>query len=144
MVVPIRVVLADDHAVLRAGLRALLNSQPDIEVVGEASNGAEAIRQVELLQPNVVVMDLAMPGTGGLEAIRQLTRHHPAVCTLVLTMHSEEQFVIGTLKAGGSGYVLKSAADVELITATIEPSFENAGRPSYRGNVPMATPFTAS
>lgn len=128
MVVPIRVVLADDHAVLRAGLRALLNSQPDIEVVGEASNGAEAIRQVELLQPNVVVMDLAMPGTGGLEAIRQLTRHHPAVCTLVLTMHSEEQFVIGTLKAGGSGYVLKSAADVELITAIRQVS---AGEPYF-------------
>jgi DNA-binding NarL/FixJ family response regulator/succinate dehydrogenase/fumarate reductase flavoprotein subunit len=113
----IRVVLADDHAVLRAGLRALLNMQPDIEVVGEAANGDEAIRQVEALRPNVVVMDLAMPGTSGLEAIRHLTRHYPQVHTLVLTMHSEDQFILGTLKAGGSGYVLKSAADVELIHA---------------------------
>lgn len=113
----IRVVLADDHAVLRAGLHALLNAQPDIEVVGEAANGDEAIRQVELLRPNVVVMDLAMPGTSGLDAIRHLTRHYPQVRTLVLTMHSEEQFILGTLKAGGSGYVLKSDADVELINA---------------------------
>lgn len=117
MVNPIRVVLADDHAVLRAGLRALLNAQPDIEVVGEAANGDEAIHQVETLKPNVVVMDLAMPGLSGLEAIRYLSRHCPQVRSLVLTMHSEEQFVLGTLKAGGSGYVLKSAADVELIKA---------------------------
>ncbi|MFN8379463.1 MAG: FAD-dependent oxidoreductase [Anaerolineae bacterium] len=113
----IRVVLADDHAVLRAGLRALLNAQQDIEVVGEAANGDEAIRQVEALRPNVVVMDLAMPGTSGLDAIRHLTKHYPQVRTLVLTMHSEEQFILGTLKAGGSGYVLKSDADVELINA---------------------------
>ena len=113
----IRVILADDHAVLRAGLRALLSAQSDIEVVGEAANGDEAIRQVEALKPNVVVMDLAMPGTSGLDAIRYLSRHYPQVRTLVLTMHSEEQFIIGTLKAGGSGYVLKSAADVELISA---------------------------
>jgi DNA-binding NarL/FixJ family response regulator/succinate dehydrogenase/fumarate reductase flavoprotein subunit len=117
MTTPIRVVLADDHAVLRAGLRALLNAEPDIEVVGEAANGAEALRQVEALQPNVIVMDLTMPGTSGLEAIRQISRHHPRVRSLVLTMHSEEQFVIGTIRAGGAGYVLKSAADVELIKA---------------------------
>lgn len=114
---PIRVVLADDHAVLRAGLRALLNAEADIEVVGEAGNGAEAIRQVELLQPNVIVMDLKMPGTSGLEALRHITKHFPQVRTLVLTMHSEEQFVIGTIRAGGAGYVLKSVADVELIKA---------------------------
>lgn len=113
----IRVILADDHAVLRAGLRALLSAQPDIEVVGEASNGDEAIRQVELHKPNVVVMDLSMPGTSGLDAIRYLSRHYPQVRSLVLTMHSEDQFIVGALKAGGSGYVLKSAADVELINA---------------------------
>lgn len=117
MTTPIRVVLADDHAVLRSGLRALLNAEADIDVVGEASNGAEALRQVETLQPNVVVMDLTMPGTSGLEAIRHITRHHPRVRSLVLTMHSEEQFIIGTIRAGGAGYVLKSAADVELIKA---------------------------
>jgi len=114
---PIRVVLADDHTVLRAGLRALLNAEADIEVVGEAGNGAEAIRQVEQLYPNVIVMDLNMPGTSGLEAIRHISKHYPRVRTLVLTMHSEEQFVIGTIRAGGAGYVLKSVADVELIKA---------------------------
>lgn len=117
MIGTIRVMLADDHAVLRAGLRALLNAQPDIEVVGEAANGDEAIRQVELLRPNVAVVDLAMPGTSGLDAIRHLTRHYPQVRTLVLTMHSEEQFILGAIKAGSSGYVLKSDADVELINA---------------------------
>ncbi|MBZ0291649.1 MAG: FAD-dependent oxidoreductase [Anaerolineae bacterium] len=127
----IRVVLADDHAVLRAGLRALLNAQSDIEVVGEAANGAEAIQQVETLKPNVIVMDLAMPGTSGLEAIRHISRNYPHVRTLVLTMHSEEQFVIGTIKAGGSGYVLKSAADVELINAIRQVS---AGEPFYQGH----------
>jgi len=130
MIAPIRVLLADDHAVLRAGLRALLNAEPDIEVVGEASNGAEALRQVETLQPNVVVMDLTMPGTSGLEAIRHISRHFPRVRSLVLTMHSEEQFIIGTIRAGGAGYVLKSAADVELIQAIRQV---NAGENYFYG-----------
>jgi DNA-binding NarL/FixJ family response regulator/succinate dehydrogenase/fumarate reductase flavoprotein subunit len=127
---PIRVLLADDHAVLRAGLRALLNAEPDIKVVGEASNGAEALRQVEILQPNIVVMDLTMPGTSGLEAIRHISRHFPRVRSLVLTMHSEEQFIIGTIRAGGTGYVLKSAADVELIQAIRQV---NAGENYFTG-----------
>ena len=130
MIAPIRVLLSDDHAVLRAGLRALLNVEPDIEVVGEASNGAEALRQVEVLQPNVVVMDLTMPGTSGLEAIRYISRHFPRVRSLVLTMHSEEQFIIGTIRAGGAGYVMKSAADVELIQAIRQV---NAGENYFTG-----------
>lgn len=128
---PIQVLLADDHAVLRAGLRALLNAEPDIEVVGEAANGAEALRQVEMLQPNVVVMDLTMPGTSGLEAIRHISRHFPRVRSLVLTMHSEEQFIIGTIRAGGAGYVLKSSADVELIQAIRQV---NAGENYFTGS----------
>ncbi|MFO7320221.1 MAG: FAD-dependent oxidoreductase [Chloroflexota bacterium] len=127
---PIRVVLADDHAVLRAGLRALLNAEPDIEVVGEAANGAEALKQVETLEPAVVVIDLTMPGISGLDAIRQISRRYPQVRTLVLTMHSEEQFIVGAIKAGASGYVLKSAADVELIQAIRQV---NAGEPYYYG-----------
>lgn len=130
MIAPIRVLLADDHAVLRAGLRALLNVEPGIEVVGEAANGAEALRQVEVLQPNVVVIDLTMPGTSGLEAIRHISRHFPRVRSLVLTMHSEEQFIIGTIRAGGAGYVLKSAADVELIQAIRQV---NAGENYFYG-----------
>lgn len=117
MKTPIRVLLVDDHTVLRAGLRALLAAEPGIEVVGEAASGGEALRKVEALRPNVVVMDLTMPGTNGLEAIRHISRHYADVRTLVLTMHSEEQFIVGTIKAGGSGYVLKNAADVELIDA---------------------------
>ena len=113
----IRVVLADDHAVLRAGLRALLNVEPDIQVVGEAANGSETLRQVEALQPDIVVIDLTMPGMSGLEVIKHISSHYPGVRTLVLTMHSEEQFIIRTIRMGGSGYVLKSAADVELIEA---------------------------
>lgn len=131
MKVPIRVLLVDDHTVLRAGLRALLGAEPGIEVVGEAASGGEALRKVEDLQPNIVVMDLTMPGTSGLEAIRHISRHYPDVRTLVLTMHSEEQFIVGTIKAGGSGYVLKNAADVELIDAI---RTVHAGEPYFQGD----------
>lgn len=114
---PIRVLLADDHAVLRAGLRALLNIEPDIDVVGEASDGAEAVKQVETLRPDVVVMDLAMPGMSGLEAIEQIATRFLDTKILVLTMHAEQQYVLRVIRSGGSGYVLKSAADTELIEA---------------------------
>jgi DNA-binding NarL/FixJ family response regulator/succinate dehydrogenase/fumarate reductase flavoprotein subunit len=128
---PIRVLLVDDHTVLRAGLRALLGAEPGIEVVGEAASGGEALRKVETLRPNVVVMDLTMPGTSGLEAIRHISRHYPDVRTLVLTMHSEEQFIVGTIRAGGSGYVLKNVADVELISAI---RTVHAGEPYFQGD----------
>ena len=131
MKAPIHVLLVDDHAVLRAGLRALLGAEPGIEVVGEAASGGEALRKVEALQPNVVVIDLIMPGTSGLEAIRHISRHYPDVRTLVLTMHSEEQFIVGTIKAGGAGYVLKSAADVELIDAIRKV---HSGEPYFQGD----------
>ncbi|MCC6612832.1 MAG: FAD-binding protein [Anaerolineae bacterium] len=117
MIGSIRVMLVDDHAVLRAGLKALLNAEPTIRVVSEVANGAEAIRSLEDVQVDVAVVDLTMPGMGGLELIHHITRHYPHVRTLVLTMHSEEQFIIGAIKAGASGYVMKSAADVELIQA---------------------------
>ena len=114
---PIRVLLVDDHAVLLAGLRALLDSKPDIEVVGTAADGAEAIQQVEVLWPEIVVMDLSMPGMGGLEATQYITAHYLDVKVLILTMHSDEQYLLRVLKAGGSGFVAKSGADVELIAA---------------------------
>lgn len=113
----IRVVLADDHAVLRAGLRALLNVEPDIEVIGEASDGKDAIHQVEALEPDVIVMDLSMPGTSGLDAIEQITSRHLDSKVLVLTMHSEEQYILQVIQYGAAGYVLKSAADNDLIDA---------------------------
>jgi DNA-binding NarL/FixJ family response regulator/succinate dehydrogenase/fumarate reductase flavoprotein subunit len=113
----IRVLLADDHAVLRAGLRALLNAEPDIEVVGEAGDGYEAIHKVEILRPDIAVIDLSMPGMSGFETIEIITKQFPRTRTLVLTMYAEEQYILRTVDAGGSGYVLKSAADVELIKA---------------------------
>lgn len=117
MMQTIRVMLVDDHAVLRAGLRALLNAEPDIEVIGEASDGNEAIRQMNGLLPDIVVMDLTMPGMSGLDTIQYISAQLPQVRTLVLTMHAEEQYILRAVKAGASGYVLKSAADIELIKA---------------------------
>ena len=113
----IRVLLADDHAVLRAGLRALLAGEPDMEVVGEATDGNDAIAQAQLLQPDVLVLDIAMPRVNGLEVIRRLREEGFSVKVLVLTMHSEEQYLLQVLRAGGSGYVLKASADTELMEA---------------------------
>lgn len=113
----IRVLLADDHAVLRAGLRALLAGEPDMEVVGEAVDGEDAIAQVEKLRPDVIVLDLAMPRLNGLEAIRRIRALDLPCRILVLTMHAEEQYLLQVLRAGGSGYVLKASADTELMEA---------------------------
>jgi DNA-binding NarL/FixJ family response regulator len=113
----IRILVADDHAVLRAGLRALLNNEPDMEVVGEAANGTEAVEQAQLLRPDVIVMDLSMPGMGWLEATRQINEKALDTRVLVLTVHAEQQYLLPVLQAGGAGYVLKQAADTELIQA---------------------------
>jgi two-component system response regulator NreC len=113
----IRILLVDDHAVLRAGLRALLNAEPDMEVVGEAANGREAVEQAELLRPDVIVMDLSMPVMGGLDATRQINEKGLQTRVLVLTVHAEQQYLLPVLQAGGAGYVLKQAADTELIQA---------------------------
>ncbi|MBI4299810.1 MAG: response regulator transcription factor [Chloroflexi bacterium] len=113
----IRILVADDHAVLRAGLAVLLNAQTDLEVVGEAADGLEAIRKAQELKPDVVVMDISMPGIDGLEAIRHLKERMPLVKPLVLTMHEGEEFLFRALQAGASGYVLKRSAHTDLIEA---------------------------
>jgi two-component system response regulator NreC len=113
----IRVLLADDHAVLRAGLRALLAGEPDMEVVGEAVDGEDAVVQTERLRPDVVVLDIAMPRLNGLEAIRRIRELGLPCKVLVLTMHAEEQYLLQVLRAGGAGYVLKASADTELMEA---------------------------
>ncbi len=113
----IRILLADDHAVLRAGLRVLLNSERDMAVVGEASDGAETLQQIELMRPDVVVLDLTMPGMSGLDIIDHITTNYPQTRVLVLTMHADKQYILHVLQAGGAGYVLKSGADTELIHA---------------------------
>lgn len=113
----IRVLLVDDHPVLRAGLEALLGLEPDLEVVGGVGTGEEALERVRSLRPDVVVMDLAMPGIGGLEATRQITALGLGTRVLVLTSQSEAEHLLPVLSAGGSGYVHKTHADRELLDA---------------------------
>ncbi|MEO6778837.1 MAG: response regulator transcription factor [Gemmatimonadaceae bacterium] len=115
--VPIRVILADDHAVVRAGLKAVLGASPDIEVIGEASDGAEAVQLAEQLAPDVVVMDLTMDGMDGATATREIVARHLRTRVLVLTMHAEEDYLVPVLEAGAAGYLMKNAADRELVDA---------------------------
>ncbi|GAB4459508.1 MAG: response regulator transcription factor [Anaerolineales bacterium] len=114
---PPRILLADDHAVLRAGLRLLLTSQSDYEVVGEASSGTETLTLAEQLQPDLILLDLSMPALGGLDALPALRKLVPAAKILILTMHDDPQYLRQALKHGASGYVLKKAADSELLSA---------------------------
>jgi DNA-binding NarL/FixJ family response regulator len=112
----IRVLLADDHAVLRAGLKLLINAQPDLEVVGEAADSDEAVRLARETKPDVAVIDLSMPG-GGLKAVEALPRHCPETRVLVLTMHDDPAYLRSALAAGAAGYVVKKMADTELLSS---------------------------
>jgi len=113
----IRVVIADDHAILRSGLRLLINSQPDMEVVSEAPNGEAAIQAAQETKPDVALMDLTMPRTGGMRALQEIVRVCPKTRVLVLTMHDDPAYLRSVLAAGASGYVLKRSVDAELLTA---------------------------
>ncbi|MBN9390490.1 MAG: response regulator transcription factor [Chloroflexi bacterium] len=113
----ITVLLADDHTVLRQGIRALLETQPDMAVVGEATNGREAVELARKLHPAVILMDISMPILNGLEATRQIKKELPECQVVVLTMHENEEYLVNILQAGATGYVLKQAADRELIEA---------------------------
>jgi DNA-binding NarL/FixJ family response regulator len=113
----VRVLLVDDHPVVRDGLRAMLTTAGAAEVVGEAASGEQAVREAALCQPDVVVMDLAMPGLGGVEATRQIVRASPKVGVLVLTMHAQDEAVFAAMRAGARGYVLKGASQQELVQA---------------------------
>jgi NarL family two-component system response regulator LiaR len=113
----IRVLVADDHAIVRKGLCALLATEPDIEVVGEAQDGAEAIAQVQALRPDVVLMDLAMPGMDGLEATRRITASQPGARVLVVTSYSGDEQIFPAIRAGALGYLLKDASPHELVQA---------------------------
>ncbi len=114
---PIRVLLADDHTVMRNGLRLLLERQPNLVVVGEASDGRETVRLAESVAPQVVVMDIAMPNLNGIEAARQITAARPETAIVILSMHSDESYVIRALKAGARAYLLKDSAEGDLIAA---------------------------
>jgi DNA-binding NarL/FixJ family response regulator len=113
----ITVFLADDHAVVRDGLRSLLEAQPDIRVVGDAANGREAVRQVVQLCPDVVVLDIAMPELNGIEAARGISRDCPSARTVILSMHSTAEHVFRALQAGARGYLLKESAGIEVVNA---------------------------
>lgn len=110
----ITVVLADDHDLVRRGFRRLLEDEPGIEVVGEAGTGLEAIELVRQLRPRVVVMDIAMPGIGGVEATREILKIAPETAVLVLSMHAQESYVRSAFEAGARGYLLKNAREVDL------------------------------
>jgi DNA-binding NarL/FixJ family response regulator len=113
----IRVLIADDHPHFREGLHALLLSAPDLEVVGEAADGREAVSLAERLQPDVILMDLKMPGTNGIEATRRIVAHSPQVGILVLTMYDDDESVFSAMRAGARGYLLKDADQADLLRA---------------------------
>jgi DNA-binding NarL/FixJ family response regulator len=112
-----RVLIVDDHTLLRAGLRALLAQDPNLEVVGEAENGREGVRAVGQFAPNLVLMDLTMPGMNGIEAVTEIKRRYPAVRVLVMTLHTAEDYIHASLKAGADGYILKDATQDEFRVA---------------------------
>jgi len=112
-----RVLIVDDHIIVREGLRALLEAQPDIEVVGEATNGEEAVARTSELNPDIVLMDITMPGMNGLEATRRIKQAKPEVKVLALTMHEGDEYFFKILEAGASGYFVKGGSSSELISA---------------------------
>jgi DNA-binding NarL/FixJ family response regulator len=114
---PYRIVIAEDHRILREGLRSLISSNPDFEVVGEAEDGRDAIRCVDELRPDLVLMDLSMPKMNGLDAIAEVKNRCPDTKLLVLTVHKAEEYVFESLKAGADGYLLKDATHAELMLA---------------------------
>lgn len=114
---PIRVLIADDHTIVRSGVRLLLEAEPDIKVVGEALDGGEVLTMAGSLHPDIILMDIAMPGMDGLEATRQIKDRWPEIGILVLTMHRSDEYFFEMLKHGASGYVLKGADPGELIKA---------------------------
>ena len=114
---PIRILIADDHAVMRAGLRLLLNGQEDMQVVDEAGDGWQTVEKAVSLKPDIVLLDITMPGLSGLEAARQIRQRAPEVKLLVLTMHDDEAYLRQFLQIGAAGYIVKKAADTELVAA---------------------------
>ena len=140
----IRILLADDHAVVRQGFRMILGSQPDLEIVGEAATGREAVELAETLRPDLVVMDVAMPELNGIEATRRLATSSPHTRVLALSMHKDSVYVREILRAGARGYLLKDAFDRDLLTAVravargegyLSPAVSDAVLSDYRKHV---------
>ena len=114
---PIQVLIADDHTLFRAGLHALLNLFPDIQVIGEASTGEETITKAEALQPDIILMDIQMPGVNGIEATRRILRTSPNIGIIVVTMFEDDDSVFSAMRAGARGYILKEAGEEEVLLA---------------------------
>ncbi len=113
----VRIVIAEDHTILREGLRSLLSSNPNFEIVGEAEDGREAIRCAEKFKPDLILTDLSMPRMNGMEAIKEIKRESPATKVLVLTVHKAEEYILATFRAGADGYILKDSTHSELVMA---------------------------
>jgi two-component system response regulator NreC len=112
-----KIVIAEDHTILRAGLRALLSGQNGLEVIGEAGDGREAVRKIDTLQPDLLLIDLSMPKLNGIDAIREIKSQHPEIKIIVLTVHKSEEYIVAALQAGANGYMLKDASQNELLLA---------------------------
>jgi DNA-binding NarL/FixJ family response regulator len=112
---PVRLLIADDHALVRSGLRLMLKREPGFEIIGEAGNGREAVELCRSLEPNLVLMDMRMPEMDGLEATRAIKREHPEISILMVTMHDNNDYMLEAAKAGAAGYVLKDASRNELL-----------------------------
>ena len=113
----VRIVIAEDHTILREGLRSLLSSNPSFEIVGEAEDGREAIKCVEKFKPDLILTDLSMPRMNGMEAIKEIKRESPTIKVLVLTVHRAEEYILATFRAGADGYLLKDSTHAELVMA---------------------------
>jgi two-component system response regulator NreC len=140
----IKILLADDHTIVRQGLKLILSAQTDLQVVGEAANGTEAVALAQKLKPDIVLMDVAMPELNGIEATRKMVQENPRVRVLVLSMHKEAVYVREILRAGARGYILKDAIDTELLSAVrsvargdgyVSPAVSGALLNDYRQNV---------
>ncbi|MBV9498036.1 MAG: response regulator transcription factor [Acidobacteriaceae bacterium] len=140
----IKILLVDDHTIVRQGLKLILSAQPDLQVVGEAANGTEAVALAQKLRPDIVLMDVAMPELNGIDATRKMVEENPRVRVLVLSMHKEAVYVRNILRAGARGYILKDAIDTELLNAVrsvargdgyVSPAVSGALLNDYRQNV---------
>jgi two-component system, NarL family, response regulator NreC len=116
----VNIILADDHKIIRKSLKALLSAEPDFNIIGEADNGLTAVDLVKKLQPDILVLDLMMPGMNGLDVIRELCKHKPEIAIIILSVHNNEAYVIEALRLGARGYVLKEASPEELANAIRE------------------------
>jgi len=134
MTAPIRILIADDHAILRKGIRALLGTEPDMEVVGEAANGLETVAQAKALHPDVILMDLVMPEMDGIEATRHIAAEVPGVRILVLTSFAADDKVFPAIKAGALGYILKDTGPLELVQAIHQV---HLGQPSLEPGIAL-------